>query len=99
LLPSRIQIFQNPAKPSKGNQRKSKEKRLGFSWIPLSESSLFNRLRRRPGKRFSFLAPLFAVGLGQGDFVSDKNGTMISDFRKDNLTIRMIPFSRLEERI
>jgi hypothetical protein len=45
----RIQINPNKSKEIQGNPRKSKEiqiKKLGFPWIPLAESGLFNGLQR-----------------------------------------------------
>jgi hypothetical protein len=40
------------AKPVQINPRKTKEKRLGFPWIPLAESGLFNALQRFQIKKF-----------------------------------------------
>jgi hypothetical protein len=43
-FPNQPQILQNPAAPGQIRAKKIKEKRLGFSWIPLAELSLFNGL-------------------------------------------------------
>jgi hypothetical protein len=52
--PSQTQIFSNRAKPGQARPREIKEKRLGFAWIPLSESSLFSGLQRPPGAKILF---------------------------------------------
>jgi hypothetical protein len=44
---------QESPKDSKEKGRDSKAKRLGFSWIPSSDSGLFNGLVRIQAKRFS----------------------------------------------
>jgi hypothetical protein len=58
VLPSQIQILQNPAKPGQGTSREIKEKGLDS----LVRSELFQWVAVTPRAKISFSAPFRAVG-------------------------------------
>jgi hypothetical protein len=74
-----FKIRPSPAKAEPANQRK----KLGFPWIPSSESGLFKGLRRPPRAK-NLLVPPFPAGLapGRASFDELAKGSTISVFRK-----------------
>jgi hypothetical protein len=54
----------NPSKPNQSRTKPNQENGLGFSWIPSSDSELFNGLQAIQRKKFSPAAPPDHAAMG-----------------------------------
>ena len=89
----RFRLGPNSSKPNQSQSKPDQEKGLGFSWIPSSNSRLFNGLRAIQSKKKFFSRPLLPGGHG----VFRSTGC---EWRRrvERLTTRRSPRGRRENR-